>query len=129
VSAALSWSIGSEAYVAGHGCDGHPVHGEALFVICENERGDRWRHHMNCLCLTPLGRDEDGYASFADTRADAERESNYYLELWGQPGTTEERVRSSIWFSSTRPVYGSAAYSEYGQDDDIATERKEDDLF
>ena len=78
--------------------------GEAWYVYAENCHGDRYRFYMGI-----------------DKQIQSENMANALTE---RLAAGKLPVAFDRW-EQTRPSYGSDAYIEYGQDDDIAMEAKE----
>ena len=114
-------SINSVAYEAGRSDDGHPFIAEAYEVCVTKPRGDRWVHpHVFCGCKVAF--DDEGYAHFEDVRAEALRAALKLRRRIRRAG----QIDANVWREG-RPVYGSDAYCAYGQDDDVALERREEE--
>jgi hypothetical protein len=87
---------------------GH-VYGFAAFVQAESARGDRRQLHVVTLRVESLAADA------AQRIADA---------LTARLAAGKLPVAFDRW-TDARPAYGSDAYLDYGQDDDVALERRE----
>lgn len=95
--------VGCNPEMAEYGNPNGEIYGEEWFVVAENDRGDRWES-------PPV--ETEGAAGLLATRLAAR-----FANLGRLP------VDFSHW-SVGRPCYGSAAYAEYGAQDDIEWERQ-----
>lgn len=98
--------------------DGVPFIGEVYYVSVTNARGDRWTHcsHFDGVLVET---DEEGCPHFLDTRDAAVAQCERLVSRIRQQGS----INMDNW-TEARPIYGSSAYSEYGQDDDIFWEKE-----
>ncbi len=98
--------------------DGTPFIGEVFFVEVENKRGDRWRlkHYYPGVKVVP---GEEG-PIFQDVR------SMVYpiLDRMVESIKRVKNVADDQW-SQARCAYGSEAYLDYGQAEELALEKKE----
>ena len=97
--------------------DGEEYIGEQYYVGLEDKRGNRWRHHVFYDGVRVIT-DEDGIG-FADTRPEAMESCRRFIDLIRRTG----EVNLQYWIQD-RPVYGSSAYMDYGQEDDIEWEKE-----
>ena len=88
------------------------IYGLAYYVQASNAHGDTWELH---LFIAAVGMD-------ADSAPKAERVAAALQARLDNLGKLP--VNAAQW-QQGRAVYGSDAYVEYGQDDDVALERRE----
>lgn len=114
----LSIEVASDLKDYGRTEDGTPYIGEMYYVQITNARGDRWRHIWSFDGVLPGYDPESGYTYFEDTRKWAKAQAEHVVVCIRRRGYIDFR-----YWNPTRPEYGSMAYQEYGQDDDLAWER------
>ena len=115
---------GMEVYYAsdlkdyGYTEDGERFVGEVFYVEVENKRGDRWRHHQ---LFDGVRKEhwEEGVAYVDDRPAARGRASRLVEDI-----LRREAINLDHWYQA-RCRYGSAAYMDYGQAEDLALERME----
>ena len=112
-------TIVSNLYEAGRQDDGVPFVAESYFLQVTKPNGDRLDHHVS-FPGCKVGFDEDGWPFFEDIRAKQLRRALRLRRAIRRAG----RIDLRLW-SAGRPVYGSAAYVQYGSADDLALEREE----
>ena len=117
----LTFGIGSDLYCAGRRDDGSEFHAERFYVFAEDARGNRWTHGSQFAGCAVHWSSEVGCNFFEDIREEARARAERLLARILAAGG---RIDLQHWGES-RPVYGSPAYEEYGQWDDIALERAE----
>lgn len=112
-------AVVSELYQAGYRDDGQPFIAEYYFLQVTQANGDRYDHEAT---FTGARKEfsEEGEPFFIDTRAAALRSALRLRRRIRRAGC----IDPSLW-SLGRPVYGSKAYQQYGQQDDLAREREE----
>ena len=98
--------------------DGEDFIGEIFIVYAENERGDRWQHRTRFNGVR-VEHSEWG-TGFIDTRSQAEECCMFLIDRFEK----SDHLWDKLW-SEARPAYGSDAYIEYGQADDLAWERQQ----
>lgn len=96
--------------------DGTPFIGEVFFVQAETRKGDRYRHYWSMPGVR-VEEDEWGKA-FIDTR-DAARAA---LEVLAERAQKRGVIDPQYW-QRDRPAYGSEAWIEYGEAEELAWER------
>ncbi len=98
--------------------DGTPFVGEVFRVYVENQRGDRWAHgaHFHGVKLQVH---EEG-VSYMDIRPAARAACQLLVDRIVAAGWVD-----MTYWSEARPVYGSDAYVQYGQYEDLLTEKME----
>lgn len=102
--------------------DGEDYIGDCYYVGLEDKYGNRWRHsyaHDGVIVVS----DEDGIG-FCDNRERARDDCRRFIDKIQCAG----EVDLQYWIED-RPVYGSLAYEQYGQDDDIAWERERENDY
>ena len=114
---------GMEVYFAsdlksyGYTEDGEEFVGEVFFVEVEDAKGNRWRHQQKFdgvrVQISEWG------AAFLDKRDWARRQCEQLVANINKAG----RINLDRW-SQARPAYGSEAYIDYGQAEDVALERE-----
>lgn len=95
--------------------DGEKFIGECFFVYVENQRGDRWCHALS-FDGVKVEQGEDG-TLFRDTRPKARAMCELMVERIQKAGVIDLR-----FWGQSRCAYGSEAYLEYGQADDLERE-------
>lgn len=116
----LTFDVNSDLYVAGRTEDGFDFTAEVYFVTATDARGNRWRHGTvfpGCR----VARDDEGYDHFADIREGAMAEAKRLVSRIEAAGG---KINPQHWREDC-PVYGSAAYIEYGAQDDWMEEQRE----
>ena len=98
--------------------DGERFIGYIYFVEVENARGDRWRHRV-AYPGVKTEQWEEGIA-YLDARPAAVAACELLIARVKAAG----KIDSQHWYAA-RSAYGSEAYLEYGQADDLALERME----
>lgn len=98
--------------------DGEKFIGEVFFVEVENKRGDRWRHRTR---FDGVRKEqwEEGIV-YMDNRPEARAQCERMVAAIQRTG----KIDTQHWYQS-RPAYGSEAYLDYGQAEDLALERME----
>jgi len=112
--------IAPELYVAGHKDDGDIYTAARYVLVLEDSLGNRWRHpkHFNG-CVPQEYDDEEGHGIwFEDTRVEAHAAAERLLARIRVAG----QVDLDNWIESD-PAYGSVAYQQYGEADQVARER------
>ncbi len=117
-SGAIAFSVASDLYLAGRTEDGEDFIASAYYVMAENARGDRWALETRFRGCR-VSRDDEGWSCFADVREEAKAAADRVLD-----GLAGREVSLEHW-RPMRPVYGSDAYSQYGQHEDWLAERAE----
>jgi hypothetical protein len=118
----LDFAVCSDLYVAGRTEDGEDYTAEVYFVVAEDARGNRWRHHASFPGAGTPEYDEEGFGPyFADVRESAKAEADKLLARIVAAGG---RIDLAHW-SEDRPAYGSAAYQAYGAFNDWYEEQVE----
>ena len=109
---------GSDLKDYGYTEDGEKFIGEVFYVEVENDRGDRWRHN-HFFDGVKIEQCEEGVA-YLDNRHSARTQCGLLV--------ADIRQRSEInlehWHEA-RCRYGSVAYLDYGQAEDLALEKME----
>ena len=98
--------------------DGEKFIGEVFFIEVENERGDRWRLNRHFDGVKPE-QWEEGIA-YLDSRPAARAQCERIVAAIQRRG----RINLAHWYQA-RCRYGSEAYLDYGQAEDLALERME----
>ena len=109
----------SELKSYGYTEDGEEFIGEVFYVIVESDRGDRWTHNR-WYDGVEVSSSEYG-TCFQDTREWAHLRCESLIDAI----TTVGWVDLDNW-SESRPAYGSQAYLDYGQADDLAWENAQE---
>ena len=110
-------SIVSDLYHAGYTEDGESFVAERFFVQVTVPRGDRYRHRLHWNgCEAEY--DEEGYPHFGDIRSEARQSAQRLIDAIYVKGA----IDLEFWHQD-RPAYGSLAYQDYGQADDLAWEK------
>ncbi len=100
--------------------DGERYIGELYFICVENARGDRWIHNQQFPgCRVELD-DFDCSPAFIDIRAAAVASCDALVRRIIAAGAID-----LIHWSKGRPVYGSQAYIDYGQADEVTFEKSQ----
>jgi hypothetical protein len=102
--------IGTDPEMADYDNRRGEIHGSAAFVYAEDERGNRRR------LLVKTARFESDALPQAESMA---------IALTARLAAGKLPVAFDSW-AHARPCYGSDAYIEYGQADDLALEREEE---
>jgi hypothetical protein len=97
--------------------DGEDFIGEIFIVYAEDGNGNRWAHKAR---FNGVKVEESEWGTgFVDTRENARRCCDFLVNRF----RNSDRLWGSMW-SEARPAYGSEAYIEYGQADDLAWEKE-----
>lgn len=112
----LTVAVDSELFEAGLTEDGEAFVGERYVVVAEDELGNRWRHHKAFSGVEVV--DCVDHSFFKDVRPAARDQAYALVDRIVAAG----EIDLDRW-SESRPAYGSTAYLQYGQDDEIAWER------
>lgn len=96
--------------------DGTPFIGEVFFVEVEDLRGNRWRHNARFDGVRKEEFEEG--TAYMDSRPEAREECERLVARIQRAG----RINRDLW-SEAPPAYGSDAYQEYGQAEELAWER------
>lgn len=113
----MSWTafVSSNVYCGPVNEDGETPDEISYFVVCENERGDRYRSHLS------FETEDDVTTEGAPT---AEMKAQAFLsKVQAALVKGADPKASDKWFR-TRPCYGSEAYAAYGQAEEVAYERE-----
>ena len=114
----LNIEVASDLYSAGFTVDGDEYIAEFYYICAEDADGNRYT----------IGRfngakksfdDEEGEVHFEDIRKEARATADRLFNRIKAAGV----IDTQFW-REDRPVYGSKAYQQYGQADDIAWEKK-----
>ena len=100
--------------------DGQQFIGEVFFVGVENDRGDRWRLDRMFDGVRVEYDDESGCNYFLDTRPWARAICERLVAAIVRKG----EIDLAHWVQSA-PAYGSRAYEEYGQYEQLMREKME----
>jgi len=114
----LDLGIASDIYSAGFTTDGDEFIAERYFICAEDKDGNRYEMG-GFNGAKKVFDDEEGEVHFQDTREEAKAAANRLLVRIQKAGV----INTDFWREG-RTVYGSKAYCQYGQDDDIAWEKK-----
>jgi len=114
----LDLGIASDIYSAGFTTDGDEFIAERYFICAEDKDGNRYEIG-GFNGAKKVFDDEEGEVHFQDTREEGKAAANRLLVRIQEAGV----INTDFWREG-RPVYGSKAYCQYGQDDDIAWEKK-----
>jgi hypothetical protein len=112
--------VGSDLFQIGRTCDGQPFIAVSYYVMITNNRGDRWEHDTRWPSAIAHV-DEEGYQHFENVDADAQAAAEKLAQR-----VRERGVIDAQYWNAMRPEYGSAAYIEYGQADDLAWELEQE---
>lgn len=99
--------------------DGIPFIGEVYCVSIQNPQGDRWNHTHIFPGVRVICNDE-GYSVFEDIREEAKAKAKHLAAA-----VEKSKCIDVAHWNAARPVYGSAAYQDYGMHDDIMREKIE----
>ena len=110
----LTIEYSSDLKIYGHTEDGDEFVGEVFYIYATNEYGSRWRFHYHFDGVRKVG------STFIDAREEARGRCECLISLIEQKG----EINLKYW-DPDRPVYGSKAYSEYGQLEDCIREHNE----
>jgi len=99
--------------------DGIPFIGEVFFVLVESKDGDRYVHGKRFLGVK-VKCDKYGFNCFIDAREQAQKHAERLADAVKSCGKID-----LLYWNSVRPAYGSNAYIDYGQYDDIMSEKAE----
>lgn len=98
--------------------DGDKFIGEVFGVYVENQRGDRWVHTLRFEGVRKEFHEEG--TAYLDDRPKARAMCTLMVERIEKVGTIDLR-----FWNQARCAYGSVAYMDYGQEEDLAMERME----
>ena len=98
--------------------DGEDFIGEVYRVFAQDERGNRWVHSSQFPGVAKF--ENEWCVGFNDIRVQAVEACERLLECIKKADTL-----NMMWWSESRPAYGSEAYLDYGMADDLALEREE----
>jgi len=112
-------SYASDLKEFGHTCDGHPYIGEEFYVTATDDAGNVWLLKQR-FSGVKVHQHEEGYY-FEDVRRRATALCRTVIMRAQERGY----IDLAHW-SPGRPVYGSEAYQEYGQEDDWISEQQSD---
>lgn len=113
----LEIGIGSNLYQAGYTEDGHPFTAECYFIVATDVDGNRWTHtHTFAGARTEC--DEEGMDHHIDVREEAMGRAEALLARIA----AADEINIDRWVTAD-PAYGSRAYQDYGQFDQVARER------
>jgi len=114
----LQLGIASDLYLAGYTVDGDEYIAEVYFISAEDDLGNRWSN--GGWKGAKAGVDEEtGEPYFMDAREGAKAAAQRLLNRMYMVG----EVDFDFW-REDRPAYGSVAYVQYGQADEVAHEKK-----
>lgn len=111
--------VASDMVNAGLQDDGTPYISETFYVMLEDAHGNRYKHY-HLFPATVVTKDEDGETLFISDKKQAEERAAQLLSRIKSRG----KINMNFWRQG-RPVYGSAAYIEYGQSNDLELEALE----
>jgi len=114
----LDLGIVSDIYSAGFTTDGDEFIAERYFICAEDKDGNRYAIG-GFNGAKKVYDDEDGEVFFKDIREEAKALADRLLVRIQEAGV----INTEFW-REDRPVYGSKAYQQYGQADDVAWEKK-----
>lgn len=103
----------SDLYSAGHSCDGYPFIAERFYVVIENARGKRFRHHANFNSAQRLVCDETGEPHFANLRDGASAKAERLAARVNAALVAGLALDSALWYEID-PAYGSDEYQSQG---------------
>ena len=112
----LEIDVVSDLYSAGFTIDGDEYVAERYFIVAQDSAGNRWS--LGCFCGAEKVLQE-GEAFFKDIREEARASADRLLARINDKGV----IDTQFW-REDRPVYGSKAYVQYGQAEDVAYEKK-----
>lgn len=98
--------------------DGEDFIGEVYHVFAQDERGNCWIHNSQFPGVVKF--ENEWCVGFSDIRPQAIEACERLVKRIKKSDTL-----NMIWWSRSRPAYGSEAYLEYGMADDLALERAE----
>lgn len=96
--------------------DGDDFIGELFIIYAEDARGNRWAHRAK-FDGVKVEQSEWG-TLFKDNREQARKACQYLIDRFEK----SNKLWAAMW-EEARPAYGSDAYVEYGQADDLAWEK------
>ena len=111
----LEIDVVSDLYSAGFTIDGDEYVAERYFIVAQDSAGNRWS--LGCFCGAE--KVQEGEAFFKDIREEARASADRLLARINDKGV----IDTQFW-REDRPVYGSKAYVQYGQAEDVAYEKK-----
>lgn len=117
-AAGLEFFFGSDLKKYGITEDGEDFIGEIFIVYAEDAHGNRWAHRTR---FDGVKVESNEYGTgFMDIRERARRNCEFLVKHFQK----SDRLWDRMW-EQARPAYGSDAYIEYGQADDLAWEREQ----
>jgi len=114
----LNIKVASNLYSAGFTVDGDEYIAYRYHICAEDADGNRYTIGGFNGAKKSFD-DEEGEVHFEDTRKEAYATARKLLDRIKKAGV----IDTQFW-REDRPVYGSKAYQQYGQADDIAWEKK-----
>ena len=116
----LDLVIASDLFQYGVEEDGRPFIGEFYYIQATDVNGNRWNHYhrFHGVSVSEVEVDEGEMRTiFRDVRVDAVRAADHLLRRIKEQGMID-----IAYWEETRPAYGSAAYQDYGQFNDLMQE-------
>ena len=117
-TAGLEFFYASDLKSFGRTEDGEDFIGEVYRVIAQDARGNHWAHNSQFPSVVRF--ENEWCVGFKDVKSQAIAACERLLVRIKKSDTL-----NMMWWSESRPAYGSEAYLEYGMADDLALERKE----
>lgn len=115
----MKFEVISEMYSAGITEDGEEFVAEAYLVQATDEEGNRWNHPWTFPGVRVETDDEYGMTHFIDIRDESKAGADQLcIDVASIMGNLSD-------WHPTYPMYGSVAYQQYGQADEVAWEKEQ----
>ena len=117
-TAGLEFFYASDLKSFGRTEDGEDFVGEVYRVIAQDARGNRWAHSSQFPSVVKF--ENEWCVGFKDIREESIAACERLIKR-----ITKSTELNMMWWSQSRPAYGSQAYMDYGMADDLALEKLE----